>query len=264
LNSRKFAKSAKSAVKLLQMTNLSISRSEPIDLGSDEVHVWHARLDQLAEQQPELDELLSEEERVRANRYCFLADRNRFILARGILRSLLAAYTGSSAAEIDFIYAGAGKPGLDRPADTGLQFNLSHSHGFAAYAFARGRRLGIDVELVRAMRDADAIVERYFSPQELAAYRALPVDARQRGFFNGWVRKEAFVKALGAGLGHPLSEFSVSLAPSEPARFVGIPSDQAAAGWRLSELNFDPAYAAAVVADNGEFRVVSRGVVGLQ
>jgi 4'-phosphopantetheinyl transferase len=230
----------------------------PLMLANDEVHVWHAQLDTLAEQQVALEALLNDEERVRANRFRFPHDRLHFALARGILRSLLAAYCGLPATDLVLVYGSSGKPALAGPPEKGLQFNLSHSHGRAVYAFTRGRRVGIDVEQVRDLKDADAIVERFFSADEIAAYQALPAEARQRAFFSGWARKEAFIKALGAGLGYPLTEFSVTLVPSQPARFVAMPSDQDPRDWMLSELPIDPDFVSALAVAGTGLRILCR------
>ena len=88
------------------------------------------------------------------------------------------------------------------------------------FAFARGFRVGIDVELVRDLKNADQIVARFFSAEEAAAYAALPPAARRQGFFSGWARKEAFVKALGRGLGQSLAAFTVTLAPADAAQYL--------------------------------------------
>jgi 4'-phosphopantetheinyl transferase len=228
-------------------------------LSDDEVHVWHARLDDLTGRLSELEVLLDAEERARAARYRMARDRLHFTLARGILRALLAAYCQVPPAVIAIACSAAGKPALAGPAGEQLRFNLSHSHGLAAYAFTRGRRVGIDVEYVREMIEAEGIVERYFAPDEIAAYQALPAEARLRGFFNGWVRKEAFVKALGEGLGFPLTEFAVSLAPGEPARLLHIPAEQGAAGdWTLCELAIDSAYGCALAVEGRKLRINCR------
>ncbi len=50
----------------------------------------------------------------------------------------------------------------------------------------------------------------------------LPPQQQVDGFFNCWTRKEAYVKARGDGLGCPLDQFSVSLAPGEPARLLHV------------------------------------------
>jgi 4'-phosphopantetheinyl transferase len=116
------------------------------------------------------------------------------------------------------------------------------------YAFAQGRAVGIDVEAIRTIRDADAIAARFFSRRENETYRALDPEDKPLGFFNCWTRKEAFVKALGAGLSHRLDRFDVSLAPGEPARILsvdGIASPDC--GWTIHSFIPRPGYIGAVV-----------------
>ena len=135
--------------------------------------------------------------------------------------------------------------------DSDLRFNASHSEGVAVYAFAAGREVGIDVEVVRTITDADDIAARSFSRHENEAYLALDPRDKPLGFFNCWTRKEAFVKALGDGLSHPLDRFDVSLTPGEPARIVRVestPGEQC--GWTLHSLSPGPGLFGAVVVQH--------------
>jgi 4'-phosphopantetheinyl transferase len=116
------------------------------------------------------------------------------------------------------------------------------------YALSVGREIGIDVEAVRVIPDADSIAARMFSPWENAAYGALGPRDQPLGFFNCWTRKEAFVKALGDGLYHPLDRFDVSLAPDEPARLLRVddtPGEEC--GWTLHSFVPGAGLTAAVV-----------------
>jgi 4'-phosphopantetheinyl transferase len=92
--------------------------------------------------------------------------------------------------------------------------------GGGATATALGREIGIDVEAIRVIRDADDIAARFFSRCEHEAYRALDRRDRPPGFFNCGTRKEAFIKAVGDGLHHPLDSFDGPLAPGEPAKIL--------------------------------------------
>jgi 4'-phosphopantetheinyl transferase len=106
-----------------------------------------------------------------------------------------------------------------------LQFNLSHSQDLALYAIGRERAVGIDVERIRPVPDAEQIVGRFFSFSEHALFRALPPRQKLEGFFNCWTRKEAYLKARGEGLDRSLSGFDVTLAPGEPARLLADRED---------------------------------------
>ncbi|HYN13257.1 MAG TPA: 4'-phosphopantetheinyl transferase superfamily protein [Burkholderiales bacterium] len=201
------------------------------------IEVVVTRLDPGPEAVRALSTWLSDAERQRARRFRFDRDRRRFIVARARLRMLLAARCRTRPEAIEFVYRRNGKPALaPRFADTGWRFNLSHCDDAAVYAFSRGREIGIDVEAIRAVREADDIAARFFSRRENEAYLALAPRDKPLGFFNCWTRKEAFVKALGDGLSMPLDQFDVSLAP---------------AGWRLHSFSPLPGFIAAVASHRG-------------
>lgn len=196
--------------------------------------------------------LLSDAERHRAAHFVFGRDARRFIVARARLRELLAARLGVKAASIEFEHGTHGKPALSRRfADSDLHFNVSHCDDVAAYAFSRGHGIGIDLEAVRVMSDADNIAAHYFSPRENTTYRALNPPERPLAFFNCWTRKEAFVKALGDGLAIPLDHFDVTLAPGEPAKLLRVenmPGDRS--GWRLDSFCPAAGYVAAIASQD--------------
>jgi 4'-phosphopantetheinyl transferase len=196
----------------------------------------------------DLEASLSPDERRRAARFVFERDRRRFIAARARLRQLLGERLGVSPEKVQLAYSSAGKPSLAPGYERDLRFNLSHCEDVAVFAFADGREVGIDVEAVRELEDAGEIAARFFSPAEDEAYRGLPERERPQGFFNCWTRKEAFIKALGSGLSHPLDSFAVSLAPGEPARILragGVPGERC--GWTLQGFVPGPGLVAAVV-----------------
>jgi 4'-phosphopantetheinyl transferase len=200
--------------------------------------------------------LLSDVERQRASRFAFDRDQSRFTVARVRLRQLLAARLGMRPESVELVYGAHGKPALARRcADSDLRFNVSHCDDVAVYAFSCGREIGIDVEAIRVIRDADDIAARFFSRSENEAYLALDPPDRPRGFFNCWTRKEAFIKAVGDGLHHPLDRFDVSLAPGEPARILRVASTPGNdCGWRMESISPAPRFVAAVVIESGRRR----------
>lgn len=229
-----------------------------LDLGLDVVHVWRATLDRPAAQLERFSASLSDGERVRAGRLLLPVHRNAFVAARGILRELLAGYLGEDAPRLRFVYGPYGKPALDPTLGGDLTFNVSHSHGLALVAVARQRRLGIDVERIRAERDWSRIAERFFAPEEVATLRRLLPQQRERAFFVCWTRKEAFLKATGEGIRRSLRSFEVSLEPGAQARLIHIDGDrERAEEWRMQDVNPDPAYAAALAVEGHGWRVTS-------
>jgi len=175
-----------------------------------EVEIVVARLDVGRDRAHALAGSLSDEEWQRACRLRFARHRRRFIVARGLLRQLLASRLGTHARSVELSYGAHGKPRLaPGSAAVDLRFNVSHCADFALFAFCRGREVGVDVEALEPLREADAIARQFFSRGELQAYRALAPGDRELGFFSCWTRKEASLKALGGGLQSPLSEFDV-------------------------------------------------------
>ena len=193
--------------------------------------------------------LLSDAERQRASRFAFDHDCRRFIAARAQLRRLLAARLEVRPESVELVYGPRGKPALSRRfADSDLRFNVSHCEDVAVYAFALGREIGIDVEAIGVIRDADDIAARFFSSCEYEAYCALDRCDRPLGFFSCWTRKEAFIKALGEGIYYPLDRFDVSLTPGEPANILRVESTPGEdCEWTLHSFVPEPGFIGAVV-----------------
>lgn len=215
------------------------------------VEVVVAQLDVDDDELRALASILAPDERERASAFVFDRDRRRFVVARGRLRQFVAARIGACPESVQVGLGARGKPVLVCGAGTpDLRFNLSHCDDLAAYAFATGCEVGIDIERVRAIRDADAIAATFFSPRENEMYQALPLDERPLGFFNCWTRKEAFIKAIGDGLALPLDSFDVSLAPGEEARIIAVrgrPGSES--GWRMRDVSPAADFVGAVVVE---------------
>ena len=198
-----------------------------------------------------LEQTLSDDERRRAGRFYFQSDREHFIVARGVLRSILSSYLGVEAPKLRFGYGAYGKPALMLPSDAAdLRFNLSHAGGLALYAVTRDRAIGIDLEYLRADMEWMQIAARFFSPREHAMLCALPTTARLEAFFTCWTRKEAYIKARGEGLTLPLDQFDVSLTPGEPAQLLGVRGALDDPGrWSFQGLSLLPGYIATVAVE---------------
>ena len=230
---------------------------EPLTLGNNEVHVWRASLDLPASQVQRLRYTLSAEELRRAAGYHFQKDRKHFIVARGVLRDILGRYLKIEPSQLRFCYNSYGKPGLagETIGET-LCFNVSHSHALALYAVTHDRAVGVDVERIRPDLADEDIAERFFSPREVAALRALPANMQPEAFFNCWTRKEAYIKARGKGLSISLDQFDVSLAPGEPTTLLSVNGEsKEASRWSLQELVVGSGYAAALAAEGHDWQL---------
>lgn len=225
-------------------------------LWPNEVHVWRARLDGAWPKSFELS--LSQDDRERATRFKFEGDRQRFIMARASLRTILARYLKSNAAGLQFDLGSFGKPSLAPVGNLlDLRFNLSHSHQLALIAITRGREVGVDVEFMRADFASDEVAAHFFSPAEVNQLTRMPAEMKTRGFFNCWTRKEAYIKARGEGLSHPLDLFDVSFAPDAPAALLDSRVDKAEVSrWSFEDLSPHPAYAAALTVEGNFSRLM--------
>lgn len=217
-----------------------------IDLPAGELHLWSAPLDPPENVLRQCASLLSADERERAERFRFGSLRSRYVAGRGTLRTLLSRYLGSDPASLALSYQAHGKPELGLPWKAhGVEFNVSHSHELAVYAFTRGSQIGVDVECIRPMPNAAELLERFFSPEEVRQWQEMPAERQLRAFFQGWTRKEAWLKAVGSGLSFPLNQFCVTL--DDTARVLSIRGDAGeAAQWWLESCEPCDGYVAAV------------------
>jgi 4'-phosphopantetheinyl transferase len=218
---------------------------------SGRIDVWTLRLDEPATAAGSGPSVLSPDEIARASRFHFEKDRIHFARCRSALRRLLAGYLAIPAAEVRFEYLASGKPQLAAAQNPrALQFNVSHSAGIALVAIASERRLGVDVEKIRADVDTPSLAERFFSLRERAGLKALPDHLRLPGFFACWTRKEAFLKATGEGLSFPLADFSVTTDPGlDPVLEEIRGNSEAGQQWSLADLSIVDDYRASVAVE---------------
>ncbi len=221
------------------------------------IHVWSIPLDPPAQEVERLGRFLAADEWQRANRFRFDRHRRQYVVGRGALRSLLAAYLDTRPERIGFTYGPRGKPFLATPPGAeGLQFNLSNSDELALVGFVLGPEIGVDVEYLRPMPDCEQIAERFFSESERRVLRGIPFPAKRDVFFNCWTRKEAYLKAVGEGLAAALDSFDVTLAQGEPPRMLTLEGDpDRAARWWFHHLCPADEYIGALAIEGGAWEV---------
>jgi len=228
-------------------------------LEPDEIHVWQSPLDLDDSATKRAEEQLSDSERARAERFHFLRDRNRYIVARGWLRVYLGDYLGIPPAAVSLDTTPVGKPRLVGEPPEGLRFNIAHSEDIALFAFARNHEVGVDLEREKghiAWRD---LAERYFAPEEVAEMMSLPAAQQQTAFYRCWTCKEAYVKALGLGLQVPLDGFAVALAPDQPARLIHTSHDpQQRDRWELLCITPASGFAASLAVEGRNWQFIPR------
>ena len=190
---------------------------------------------------------LDSAERHRADRFRNEADCARFVIARSSLRQLLARRIGIASGEIRFGENEFGKPLLQHAPVT-LHFNSSHSGDWVLHAIDSVAPIGIDVEAVRSDLACIDQFERVLSTEELAELNAVPLQHRARSFAMVWVRKEAYVKALGEGMSRPLRGISIAVDAEGRPRLLYDRSDrESPASWQFEDLVVDARHVACLV-----------------
>jgi 4'-phosphopantetheinyl transferase len=220
-------------------------------LHQGEVHLWSVLLDTASEKLSYFRSTLSADEKERVHRFLKIEDRERYTITRGALRFLLGAYLAIEPREVEFAYDALGKPSLAGVgAQAALNFSVSHSGAQALLGFARGRRIGVDLERVSAEVDVLELAERYFSSNEFETLRSLTAEMQHEAFYCGWTRKEAYLKARGEGIFFGLERVEVSLVPGERAIIKKVSDDpNVSENWILEHLLSAPNYIGAVAAE---------------
>ncbi|MFZ4481072.1 MAG: 4'-phosphopantetheinyl transferase family protein [Rhodoferax sp.] len=211
-----------------------------------EMHIWRADALSLARHEARLTALLPKAQSLQGGKVSQGTARHRSLLARGVLRDILGRYLGHDPRGLQFIVTSLGKPLLDPQVHAGApQFSVSHSGDLVLFAFARKHEVGIDVEAIRDDIELADLAQRFFAPAESRELLALPEAARLNAFYAGWTRKEAYVKARGAGIGYGLERFAVTLRPDQPARLISDDRCAQEVGqWHLENLALGTGFSA--------------------
>jgi len=204
----------------------------PPSLDDGAAHLWVADLNVDDALRAELVAGLADDERRRAQRMRGGPAGSRFEVARGLLRRLLAAYTGAEARALRFAYGPRGKPALADPA--GPRFSVSHYGGLALYAVRATGDVGVDVERRRRIGGIDAIAARALDGPRRAVLERLAGDERDEAFLRWWTRQEACVKVHGDAL------FASLRCIAAPVGGEAVGAASRTAGGRLAYADLDP------------------------
>lgn len=215
-----------------------------------EAHLWIARPGDIRD--PELllayDALLTADEREKVSRFRFEKDRHTSLVTRALVRTVLSRYAGVPPGDWRFVPNQYGRPEISAPREErSLRFNLSHTEGLVVCLVSRDRDVGVDVE--DRTRDGDLldVADRFFSPYEVKALRALPREQQMDRFFLYWTLKESYIKARGMGLAISLSAFSFDLdSPGSGIRILFDPTLEDDPGrWQFSAMSYGRRHAIA-------------------
>jgi len=211
-------------------------------------------------------DLLSADERDRCERFVRPANRRDFAFAHALLRRTLTDCGDRPPRDWRLIEGAKGKPEVapDVGCDARLSFNLSHTNGLVACAVTKGRAVGVDVEAIDRRLAARELAGRFFSPAEARAVLSSIDSAVDERFIETWVLKEAFVKALGTGVGSRLDDFGFALDQPSTIRF-DPPPGVAASRWRFAMFAPTGRHRLAIALENdgdGDASLVAQRVDG--
>lgn len=147
--------------------------------------------------------LLNAEERARAERFRYEADRERYIIGHGLTRILLGRYLDRPPGSIDLLRGEFGKPYIQ---DCPIHFNMSDTKDAVLVAVAQ-QPIGADIETLDRRTDHERVAEHFFTAREVKSI-AEAADGKLR-FLELWTRKEAVLKASGVGIMDDLHSLEV-------------------------------------------------------
>lgn len=197
------------------------------NLENNQIHLWMLSLDGLMVREtssensssairfvspfaPHLSEPLTVADHVRAQRIIDNARRKHYLGGRAGLRILLSAYTHIAHADLEFGYGSRGKPSLLNPlADGKLAFNYTLSGGYALYAFARNREVGVDLEVFPRTIATRRLAKRILTQGEQTAWNAIDKPQQNHAMLACWTRKEAYGKVLGVGIRYTMNQVNL-------------------------------------------------------
>jgi 4'-phosphopantetheinyl transferase len=178
--------------------------------------------------------LLSADERARGDRFVFAEDRRDFVAAHALVRRALSHCRPFDASAWSFVASRSGKPEVaaSQRGHPPIAFNLSHTRGLVACAVSTHSSVGIDVE--STARDVVPLVHRYFHPSEAAHIDGYPASTRPLRAIELWTLKEAFLKAVGAGLSIPLRDCVFALDDGSALRFSQPAAAASSTPWQFA------------------------------
>jgi len=173
----------------------------PKGLEKNTIHVWSARYEDLEHHFRILSDLISLQEQETASTFRKSADAKKYVIRRGLVRSILARYTHHSPEKIVFIIGENGKPELFPDTDSAeISFNLSQSSEGVLIGITKKRRIGVDIVQMDPSYRFQETAEYLMTPLEKAFLKRIEPTLRYEVFFRIWAAKEAIIKATGGTL----------------------------------------------------------------
>lgn len=219
------------------------------NINEGEIHIWIVNMLEHYDNYNDYLHLLSSHEYKRANNYAFEKDKQRFVISRGILKTLIAKYLLICPKQVRLSINKYGKPYIKKINNLNkmLHFNVSHSENIILYIFSEKNKVGIDIEKPKIMNNLDNIAKMVFTDKEYHTFMLIPKLYKSKFFYQCWSRKEAFIKALGTGLAYPLNKVNVIVIQKKYMHLISVGK------FKIMDLHIDPNYTCAF-AVKGEIK----------
>ena len=215
---------------------------------SPALRLFWCRLDPVSDDVETLGATLSQPEWARARRFGQDALRERYIIGRGLLRTIVGGALGVEPARVEIVRGRRGRPQLAPPHT--LDFNISHTLAVALVGLVEGARIGVDVEHAERSINAAGIARKFMSANERRDLESLSADAARRRVVELWTCKEAMSKATGDALSAPFGKIDVDVQPRRSLRSGPAPYEPAQ--WTLHEAAVPSDYLATVAVWRGD------------
>lgn len=237
------------------MENLWCFKYCSLHINQEEVHIWKCNVLQNTSELDSYWRILTKDEIIKANNFHFEKDKVNYILARGILRNILAFYTKIQPEDIKFCFNKFGKPYLNSAQNVqNLKFNISHSHNNAVYIFTKNIDIGVDIEFSQNIPDLEQVAKLFLSNYEYQYLQNLSNSERHNYFYKIWTLKEAFVKATGLGLSYDLRNVRIEFFQNNNYKIILENENKNLDSWTLqtflSYKNFSSAFATNQIISN--------------
>lgn len=216
---------------------------ETLPSPESETQLWWCEIAPDPERLEVFDHLLSQPERARAARFGDRRLRDRYVMGRGSLRSILASALGCDAASVEIERGHRGRPQI--AGARAFDFNISHTAGVAIVGITRIGRIGVDVERLDRAINVAGIARKFMTSNERETIGGLDGDSARRRLLTLWTCKEAMSKATGDALTAPFGQIDITV-NDQQRRLAGGPGVYRANDWSLHAPPVPRDYAATV------------------
>lgn len=222
--------------------------NKKIIFSHNETNVFFVKLQELDSHFLALLSYLSYEEKIRMSKLLHKSLKKRYAISHGFLRLLLGKYLSLFPSNVEYNYNEFKKPFCRQ--DPNLYFNMSHSNNYIFYVFSYNCKSGIDIECIKNISKIESLFSLIASPQEALVFEKQNEIDKTYFFYKTWTIKEAFLKALGIGLTHPLSDIETTIIPKKRFKVIRFDGNKKTLdGWTFMPIKFIPSYLGAVAVE---------------